>query len=161
MAFGILSPSAIPVIDGGSQGGLSPRSWHSLNDLNKALYSHRPEASRRLDTVFQASRAAFGDELMQHRFDWDARKASSNLRKHHIAFQEAVTIFNDPFVLSKFDEAHSESEERWISLGMSKNAHVILVVHTELFSEGEMEVRLISARRADLSEEGEYLMRRP
>ena len=99
---------------------------------------------------------------MQRKFDWDPRKSARNWKKHQVAFQEAVTIFNDPFILSKFDNSHSDNEDRWISLGLSEVARVILVVHTQRYGDGEAEViRLISARKADSAEEQEYMNRRP
>jgi uncharacterized DUF497 family protein len=52
-------------------------------------------------------------------FEWDTNKAQSNLRKHKVAFEEAQTVFADPFLVTFPDEFHSESEDRFISIGMS------------------------------------------
>jgi hypothetical protein len=48
-------------------------------------------------------------------FQWDAVKALSNADKHGVTFEQAATVFQDP--LAVFDEAHSQDEERWWSLG--------------------------------------------
>lgn len=58
----------------------------------------------------------------QHsQFDWSEAKAASNIRKHRIAFELASSIFNDPQILTVPDTRHSESEERWFSVGMASN----------------------------------------
>jgi len=44
-------------------------------------------------------------------FEWDARKARTNLEKHKISFEEAQTIFIDPLLVTFTDELHSEKEE--------------------------------------------------
>lgn len=99
---------------------------------------------------------------MKRIFDWDPKKAIINQKKHKVTFNEAVGIFIDPFILSKFDADHSEAESRWISLGISEFERCLLVVHTEREIETETEiVRLISARRATLQEEQYYRARRP
>lgn len=71
-----------------------------------------------------------------------------NQRKHGVAFREALSIFNDPYILSKLDELHSIMEDRWISLGVSELERLLIVVHTECDIDDDTEViRLISARR--------------
>ena len=54
------------------------------------------------------------------KFSWDPRKADSNFRKHGIAFDEAITVFNDPLALIFDDIVHSESEQREIIIGFSR-----------------------------------------
>jgi len=49
---------------------------------------------------------------MKRRFEWDERKAVGNLRKHGVTFWEAVTIFHDPCILSRYDDEHSDTEDR-------------------------------------------------
>ncbi|MGH8163101.1 MAG: BrnT family toxin [Rhodanobacteraceae bacterium] len=51
---------------------------------------------------------------------WDARKAKSNLEKHGVGFEEAATVFGDTSSLTIADAAHSQREERFISLGNSE-----------------------------------------
>ncbi len=64
-------------------------------------------------------------------FEWDAKKARTNIEKHKISFEETQTIFIDPFLVTFPDEFHSQNEERFISIGMSTRERVLLVVHTE------------------------------
>lgn len=84
------------------------------------------------------------------RFDWDTAKAAANLKKHQVSFDEAKTVFFDDFAVQFFDEEHSESEERFIMLGMSSTARLLVVCHCER-TEGEV-IRIISARKATRNE---------
>ena len=52
-------------------------------------------------------------------FEWDADKAATNLRKHRISFDEAVTVFGDPRALTFSDTDHSDNEDRSRTYGMS------------------------------------------
>lgn len=90
-------------------------------------------------------------------FEWDDNKAKSNLRKHKIGFDEAETVFSDPSVITFADEFHSLEEERFISIGLSNVRRILLVVHTEVFSnDNEVLIRIISCRRATLLEQKIY-----
>lgn len=90
-------------------------------------------------------------------FDWDPAKARSNARKHHVSFQEAMAVFEDPLALTIFDEGHSEGEERWVTLGAIGNGRLIVVVHTYAEIEDERAaIRIISARRATKREARQY-----
>ena len=60
---------------------------------------------------------------MKYNFEWDSEKAKSNLQKHNIKFDRAAEIFLDPFILSQYDDEHSEKEDRWITIGKDRNAH--------------------------------------
>ena len=84
------------------------------------------------------------------RFEWDPSKSAANLKKHLVSFEEAKTVFFDDFAVQFFDEEHSEDEERFIMLGMSSNAKLLVVCHCER-SEGEV-IRIISARKATRGE---------
>ena len=64
-------------------------------------------------------------------FEWDAIKAQTNAEKHAVTFEEAVTIFYDPFLLTFLDEDHSDTEERFLSIGRSERDRILLVVHTD------------------------------
>ena len=87
-------------------------------------------------------------------FDWDPKKANSNERKHKISFEEAKSAFFDPEALLLPDEKHSEIEERFILLGMSSRLKLLVVVHA--YKESEGSIRLISARKANRLERGQY-----
>ena len=54
-------------------------------------------------------------------FEWDEQKANVNLRKHHVSFEEAKTVFNDPFSLTINDPDHSTEEDRFIDTGLSSH----------------------------------------
>ena len=83
------------------------------------------------------------------KFEWDPAKAAANLRKHKVSFMEAQSVFYDDFAIQFFDDGHSDDEERFIMLGMSSIARLLVVVHCER-SRGQI-VRIISARRATRS----------
>jgi len=87
-------------------------------------------------------------------FDWDPLKAAANLRKHRVSFEEAKSVFYDEFAVQFFDEDHSTDEERFILLGMSAGAKLLLVCHCE--REQETVVRIISARKATKRESAFY-----
>ncbi len=88
------------------------------------------------------------------KFDWDATKAASNLRKHGVSFEEAQSVFYDEFALQFDDESHSAEEDRFLLLGMSSGAHLLLVCHCERAG-GEV-IRIISARKATKQESSFY-----
>jgi len=87
------------------------------------------------------------------KFSWDPRKADSNLRKHGIAFDEAITVFNDPLALIFDDMVHSEEEHREIIIGFSTLHRLVLVCFVERL---EDTIRIISARRATKAEIRDY-----
>ena len=80
------------------------------------------------------------------RFEWDPTKAASNAKKHKITFEVAQTVFYDDFAVQFFDEEHSDAEDRFLLLGMSSDARVLLVCHCES-DDGDV-IRIISARKA-------------
>ena len=87
-------------------------------------------------------------------FEWDAAKAVINLQKHGVAFEEAKSVFYDDFAIQFFDDEHSANEERFLLLGMSSSARLLLVCHCER-NEGNT-VRIISARKATKREASFY-----
>ena len=87
-------------------------------------------------------------------FEWDPSKSAANLKKHQVSFEEARTVFFDDFAVQFFDEQHSADEERFIMLGMSSNAKLLVVCHCER-SEGDV-IRIISARKATRGEAAFY-----
>ena len=82
------------------------------------------------------------------RFAWDPRKADANLRVHGVRFAEAVTVFEDAFALTQEDPAVGD-EERFVSLGLSDEANLLVVVYA--YREPDM-IRVISAWKADKRE---------
>lgn len=94
---------------------------------------------------------------MHYQFDWDPAKDRQNIRKHRISFRLAATIFRDPNQLSVFDVTHSETEDRWNTMGIDSNGVLRVVVHTFVqTSEDSCEIRLISARKATNLESKQY-----
>ena len=88
------------------------------------------------------------------RFEWDAVKAAANAKKHKVTFEAARTVFYDDFAVQFFDEDHSVDEDRFLLLGMSSDARLLLVCHCER-EDGDV-VRIISARKATESEAQHY-----
>jgi uncharacterized protein len=87
-------------------------------------------------------------------FEWNTAKAASNLKKHGISFEEAQSVFYDEFALQFFDSESSETEDRFLMLGMSSEAKLLLVCHCE--REGGNIIRIISARKATANERKHY-----
>jgi uncharacterized DUF497 family protein len=85
-------------------------------------------------------------------FEWDEEKAERNRRKHGITFDEALTVFFDPFELTIFDPDHSILEERFVSIGESSEGRLPVVGYVER----ERKIRLIFARRATWPERFDY-----
>jgi uncharacterized protein len=85
-------------------------------------------------------------------FEWDSRKARSNLSKHGISFEEASTIFGDSFSLTVPDPDHSITERRYITVGRAFSGNLLVVVHTDRGNN----IRIISARRASRRERRVY-----
>ena len=80
------------------------------------------------------------------KFEWDRAKAAANARKHKVTFEVAKTVFYDEFAVQFFDEEHSSAEDRFLLLGLSSDARLLLVCHCER-NDGEI-IRIISARKA-------------
>ena len=88
------------------------------------------------------------------KFEWDSTKAAANLRKHHVSFDDAKSVFYDEFAVQFFDEETSSEEDRFLMLGMSSGARVLIVCYCER-EHGEV-IRIISARRATKRESAFY-----
>ncbi|HXA84831.1 MAG TPA: BrnT family toxin [Candidatus Dormibacteraeota bacterium] len=85
-------------------------------------------------------------------FRWDVRKAAGNLKKHGIDFRESATVFDDPLLMTFPDPDHSEREQRFLTIGQSLRARVLVIAHTE---ESDT-IRIISARHATRREQSFY-----
>lgn len=85
-------------------------------------------------------------------FEWNEEKARANLKKHSVSFEEAMTVFDDPFSITIDDTLHSTEEERFLIIGYSQVQRLLVVVHTERRDN----IRLISARIATRSERRIY-----
>ncbi|MCY7333834.1 MAG: BrnT family toxin [Pseudanabaena sp. CAN_BIN31] len=87
-------------------------------------------------------------------FDWDDQKAKTNERKHGVSFEEARTVFYDENARLRYDPDHSLDEERYILLGISRLFRILVVCH--VYREGDVIIRIISARRATKQEIQQY-----
>jgi len=85
-------------------------------------------------------------------FEWDEEKARTNIKKHRVSFEEAVTVFSDPFSITIPDPDHSQDEERFIGIGSSEQGFVLVVV----YAEQRGNIRLISCRKATRAERRLY-----
>lgn len=88
------------------------------------------------------------------KFEWDRDKATANVKKHQIYFEEAKSVFYDEFAVQFFDEDHSADEERFLMLGLSSEARLLIVCHCERYR-GNV-IRIISARKATKRESAFY-----
>lgn len=85
-------------------------------------------------------------------FEWNRDKAATNLSKHRVSFEEAVTVFYDPLAATFEDADHSHGEHRLITIGYSSRNQLLVVCHTDRRGR----VRLISARRATRRERNRH-----
>jgi len=96
----------------------------------------------------------------QFQFEWDQIKAAANVLKHGVTFETASTVFRDPQLLTIADIEHTESEERWFSIGWASNGSILSIVY--VLSEADnltTKVRLISARQATQTEIRHYAVK--
>ncbi|OGO91959.1 MAG: hypothetical protein A3F41_02615 [Coxiella sp. RIFCSPHIGHO2_12_FULL_44_14] len=87
-------------------------------------------------------------------FEWDDTKASANKRKHGISFDEAKTVFFDENAAVIHDPEHSNDEERFVILGLSSVARILVVCHC--YRKKDSVIRIISARKATKKESLQY-----
>ena len=92
---------------------------------------------------------------MQLRFEWDADKAASNLRKHGVSFETALRTFADPLALMEQDRIEG-GEQRWRTLGRVEGWLLLVVAHTVRDEDDGEVIRIISARRAEPRERRRY-----
>jgi uncharacterized DUF497 family protein len=86
-------------------------------------------------------------------YEWDPKKADENLNRHRISFDEATSVFADPFALTFDDPDHSMDERRYITIGTSSKQRIVFVSHAD---RGEDHVRIISARPTTATEAHAY-----
>jgi uncharacterized DUF497 family protein len=86
------------------------------------------------------------------RFEWNARKAAANLRKHGVSFDEAASVFFDPLSATGDDPDHSLDEGRFVTFGMSSSGRLLVVA----YAEHDDTIRIITARLAVRAERKLY-----
>ena len=87
-------------------------------------------------------------------FTWDEDKQELNIKKHKITFIEAATVFDDDDALFKDDPDHSQNEDRFIIIGFSESARLLIVCHC--YRDDDKVIIIISARKANRIERKEY-----
>lgn len=87
-------------------------------------------------------------------FEWNSSKATTNLKKHRVSFEEAQTVFYDEFAVQFFDDDNSDDEDRFLLLGMSIHSKLLIVCRCER-EDGNV-IRIISARKATKRESAFY-----
>ena len=88
------------------------------------------------------------------KFEWDEAKALANQKKHGVSFEEAESVFYDEFAVQFYDEENLVSEDRFLLLGFSGEARILIVCHCE--REHGKTIRIISARKATKHESKYY-----
>jgi uncharacterized DUF497 family protein len=86
-------------------------------------------------------------------FEWNAAKAAANLAKHHVTFEEEATSFGNSLALRIPDPDHSQTEDRFVLMGISDKSRVLIVIYC--IRSGNV-IRIISARKAGRKERAEY-----
>jgi uncharacterized DUF497 family protein len=89
---------------------------------------------------------------MNLEFEWEPDKATKNLRKHNVSFQEAATVFGDETGATVYDPDHSGAEDRFLTIGHSNRGRLLIVSHTDRNNR----IRIISARTLKPSEQRQY-----
>lgn len=87
-------------------------------------------------------------------FIWDEEKAVTNQHKHGISFEEAKSAFYDEDARLRHDPDHSTDEDRFLLLGISQLLRILVVCHC--YREDDLQIRIISARKATKSEQKQY-----
>jgi len=86
------------------------------------------------------------------KFEWNKEKAEMNFSKHGVSFDEAKTVFEDPFYVDFYDPDHSYDEHRYIIVGLSQQGRLLMVSYTERSNR----TRLISSRQLTKKERRIY-----
>lgn len=92
--------------------------------------------------------------MKELKFTWDENKALTNQQKHGVSFEEAKTVFYDNYARLITDPDSSQNEERFLLLGLSSQLRLLLVCHC--CREADKQLRIISARKANKSEQKQY-----
>lgn len=94
---------------------------------------------------------------MRYYFEWDPKKAKDSIKRHKISFERGAGVFLDPGAITIFDKEHSESEDRWATMGIDRIGTLLVVVHTfQQINKNRYKIRIISARKATRREAKQY-----
>ncbi|UQK58908.1 BrnT family toxin [Fenollaria massiliensis] len=89
------------------------------------------------------------------KFEWDENKNEINKKKHGISFEDVESVFSDFSAIIFDDPDHSETEERFLIIGMSLRKGICIVGHC--YRNNENIIRIISARKATKNEQMIYI----
>ena len=90
------------------------------------------------------------------KFEWDENKNLANIKKHGVSFDEAKEIFDDQFAISRLDTRFEYGEERWFSIGRTKNQIITTVAHLVFDENLNVVIRIISAIKSTAKEIEQY-----
>ena len=90
------------------------------------------------------------------KFEWNEEKNKLNQKNHHVSFEEAKEIFDDPLQISKLDCRFNYFEERWLTIGSTKKQKILVVANLFFDENGEEIIRIVSARKANQKERKFY-----
>src|SRR5439155_233186 len=121
-----------------------------LHDLRRGYPGSKREGAEWAKSAFNSSWSPLIDRAWATRPD--PAKGAANFKRHVVSFREAATVLDDPLSTTFADEAHSEAEARFLTVGASTRGHVLVVADTERNDT----VRVISARRATRREREFY-----
>lgn len=94
---------------------------------------------------------------MRYNFEWDPGKAKLNRKKHGVSFDQDAGVFGDPKALSLYDDEHSVTEDRWITLPIVATGALLVVHRTfEEIDESTVKIRIFSCRKATKNETSQY-----
>ena len=97
-------------------------------------------------------------KALPFQFEWDEAKADANARKHGVTFELVSTVFHDPRLLTVADLEHSDTEERWFSVGCASHGVVLPLAYLWSGTDpAATNIRLISARKSTQAETLQYL----
>jgi uncharacterized protein len=94
--------------------------------------------------------------MIKYSFEWNNKKLNTNIVKHKIHFEEAGTVLADPNALTVYDSEHSDTEDRWYTIGFSNIGKLLIVNHTYRKTENKVIIRIYSARKAKKLEQKQY-----
>ena len=95
--------------------------------------------------------------MMRYDFEWDPEKARQNRRKHRVSFEQGAAVFRDPEAASLYDDEHSKTEDRWVTLGLSAGSGLLVVHHTfEEIDADHARIRILSCRKATANQIRQY-----
>lgn len=95
--------------------------------------------------------------MVQYDLEWDPEKARQNRRKHRVSFEQGATVFRDPRAASLYDNEHSQTEDRWVTLGVSAGGGLLVVNHTfEEIDASHVRIRIFSCQKATSDQIRQY-----